>query len=191
MAKLFEVHFEDRLGLDGLIKDFPVATRRALTRTANSCRTEASRVIRQTWNIKKADIDPAIAVEVKTDILRAIVRATGRRFPLTYFITGIFKKGGFSFQIKKGSPKTIIRDAFLVKGRYGFRIMTRTGKMRLPIEEKYSISIAEMFGSKIVEAAIIKKAEETFPKELDHQIDAITKGYAPTTKGEGGGTVGG
>ena len=62
------------------------AARSTISKLATQAKTEASTVIRETFNIKKKDLDPKIDIRPpRYDNLTAIITASGKPISLTYF----------------------------------------------------------------------------------------------------------
>lgn len=118
-----DVNFKIKLeGVEKLLKTFDPrkvahAAAGALNRAVKSGKTEASSLIRETWNIKKSDLDRKIVVKgAMMSNLTAILTVSGKPINLLYFgarqITG-----GKSKRLKfKGR---ISADAKIITGRAG------------------------------------------------------------------------
>ncbi len=148
---------------------FQKAIIRALDRTAKQGKVAAQKIIREEYNIKLHDISSKIKTDIHPSKLEAVITATDRSIPLIEFAARQIKTG-VSFQVKRGSRKTI-KSAFIASMKSGHRgVFTRIGKKRLPIKQLYTIGVAEMFGSKKVIEAIKKRIYEQWEKNITHEI---------------------
>lgn len=176
-SRLLTVEVKNNVRLNEIADQFPVAMARALTRTAKSARTMASSLIRERYNIKKQDLDPAIRViDANRNQLYSAVIARSRRFPLIAFSARQTRKG-VTFSVTKGK-RVSMRSAFVQRMKSGHEgVFTRVGKVRLPIKERYTISIAEMFNSRNINAEVERFVLENLPTEAEQQFQAIVKGH--------------
>lgn len=181
MGGLIDFRYENKLGLIELAREHPVALARALNRVAASVRTEISKAVREEYNIKKQDIDPNIKmVSANPQRLAASLVIRSRRLPLAMFGARSTRKG-VSLQVKRSSRRVTIPGTFMLGGRYGQRVMKRVGAQRLPVGERYTISVTEMIGSRAISERAQAKADERLPIEIDQQMIAIAKGYSRGT----------
>lgn len=176
------------------------AAKAAMDRTAQSGKTTASEEIRAVWNVKKSDLDPRIKIyPPRMNDLKAVIEISGKPMSLSYFgakqifggtvrsrVGKNLKDGkvtrkmrsvgplpqGVVVQIMKGKDTVLMRSAFMSKmpksGHIG--VYRRTGKDRLPIDEKNVISIASMANRPEVMTAMIKRIQQRWLAEFPHQL---------------------
>jgi Prophage minor tail protein Z (GPZ) len=166
-------------------KVIPLATVRALNKTAQQAKTQAGREIRGRYNLPSRVVGRQITVSrANTTTLTAIVRPSGRKIPVMAF-QARQTAAGVRIQIIRGSPK-VIAHAFIVRtrsghlgvfarGRYSGRSFVHE-KPRLPITELFTVGVPQAFGNRVVIEALQRKVREKFPGILEHEIRfAITK----------------
>lgn len=152
---------------------------RALNRTADGVRTDAFRKIRETYNVTNKALRGndrragAIAIRRANDNhLIAVVTASGNPLPLSGFAPRETRKG-VSISVRKGVRK-VLAGSFIARMKSGHvGVFMRRAAKRLPIDEKYTVDFAHMFGAKDVQAAIEPLARGRFDAELDRQIGLI------------------
>lgn len=144
----------------------------ALNRCADMVKTEAGRQIRQTYNVKLT----AISKQMKTRYasasnLNAMVVTMGNAFPLIGFSGTRQNATGVQVQIKVGSAPKTITHAFIATMKSGHvGVMMRQGKQRLPIDEKFTLSLPAMFTSKKIMQASESVITANFGPRLEHEI---------------------
>jgi hypothetical protein len=163
----------DRVALDS--DEFRTATMRSLNRAADGLRTDASREIRKEYQIKAKDLTPAFATKKasKADLV-AVVSASGR--PLALYAFGARQvKSGVSVAVRKGTRK-VLRRAFIARMPSGhIGVFMRDGSKRLPISEKYTVSIPGMFGAKAVAEALQGLVADRFEKAMQQNVAYLTR----------------
>lgn len=65
------------------------------------------------------------------------------------------------FKIKRVGEKKLVDGAFI--GNKGRTVFKRTGDKRLPIEAIQTINVPQMFNTKVVNAAVVRKIREVLP----------------------------
>lgn len=180
-------------------RKIPGASSRALRRALSAAKTEAVSAISEDYAYKKGLIRAAFRTRFSGNTLFASLSASGTHIPLTKFkyTPKISRRGKkrqrkpSKVQIKRsGGLKIASQGAFTAQMRSShIGIFIRTGQPRAGgarvgksgtkhnegIEQKYTISVAEMFGSKNVMKRTEKKAIETFEKRLEHEIRRAAK----------------
>lgn len=155
----------------------PIAINAALNRTIDGVRTDATRAVTATYDIKSKDVRDAMKIKKSTvSTLEAGVSATGGPIPL------------MKFKVKPGNPETgmplrastkrssgkDIPSAFVTTMRNGHTgVFRRVGDSRYPIKELYGPSVAQMLGEQNVQQGITDKASERFVERLDHEIGRV------------------
>jgi hypothetical protein len=146
------------------------ATMRALNRAADGTRVDAGRKIRETYNVTNKVLQPAFYVRKATrDFLTAVVGASGRPMRLIGFGARQVA-AGVSVAIKRGSRK-VLRGAFIARMKSGHTgVFMRRGAKRLPVDEKYTVSVPGMLGARQIEGAIRAAALARFDKAMDQNV---------------------
>lgn len=161
-------------------KGFQKVILRSLTKVAEQGETLGNRLVRETYNMTRADVDKAISVRwASISQLQVNINIKGRRLPRIMFAPNqrLGRASGVILRIKKGG-RTFAKDAFIAKMRTGpVGVFKRTPgkfmqgrKNRQAIAETYTISVAEMFGSQAIVDAVEQKMIEAFPAVLDNQL---------------------
>lgn len=147
------------------------ATYRSLNRAADGLKTDASRKIRERYTITNKALSPAFYIRRATWYeLAAVVSASGRPLPLIGFAARQVKRG-VSVAVKKGGRK-ILAGSFIARmpsGHVG--VFMRKGAKRLPIAEKFSVSVPGMFGAKEVQAVLADLVTDRFSKAMEQNLN--------------------
>ena len=110
-------------------------------------RAEASRQIRDRWNIKAARVNKALSTVFPRSGSELVwkVRSSYGPTPLADFGARQTKRG-VTVVIRKGGSRTLIPGAFLATMKSGHvGVFTRVGKARLPIQERFGPKISNAF----------------------------------------------
>ena len=159
------------------------ATVSALKKVARSAEVLANRLIRQEFRLLRAELDTQLSSRaVSVSKLTAKVSAAGPRLALSKFPYQQQSKG-VKVTVKRGRGK-VIRHSFVVKlpsGHVGVfirrgekRRMTQgsyKGKMRQPIMELRTISVAEMFGAKRIQRLVTSHIKAKYPGVFQHELE--------------------
>jgi len=153
-------------------KQLPLATTRAINKTAKQAHTVAVKETAKDIRLPQKD------VRAKFKLLKATRRhrvariiATGKRVPLTRFNAKQLKqlkRGGVTYKGKGGRKK--IPGAFIARmpsGHVG--VFTRQSKKRLPIYEKFGPSIPHVF-LETTRAKAAKQARRVWKKNMEHEL---------------------
>ena len=165
---------------------------RSLTKVAEQAETLGNRAIRETYNISRADADRAINVRpASISKLQVNINVRGKRLPRIMFAPNqrLGRSRGVALSIKKGARKFSAHSfiAQMKSGHIGVfkrvpdkfmkkpAIFTGGGriskaKAKQAIDETFTISVAEMFGSKNITTNIERFIEEKFPSILENQL---------------------
>lgn len=168
------------------------AVRSALTKLARQGKTEASSVIRERFNIKKADLDPRFKIDPpRNNDLIAVLSATGRPIDLTYFgakqitaqnrlitrttarqLKRVSKIGqGVTVAIVRGAKPTRLPKAFIAtmpNSKIG--VFIRKGKAR-QIVNKAVVTVATLFGSQKTMDKVQQRIQEQWPKVFASELN--------------------
>lgn len=156
----------------------------ALNKTAMQARTQASKSIRETYNISATDLNKKDAksklsrlgterANERKKISKIIGRGAG--LPVKYFIARQVA-AGVSFKLKKGSQRKTIKSAFGpdIK-RLGGHVFKRVTEKRLPIKPLLTTGVANMLGKKEVIIKVKTYIVTNFPRILQDQIRYFTQ----------------
>lgn len=164
------------------LRELSQAGQRAMIRTLNivarSLRTEASKAIRETYAIRKSDVDKHIEIRLASPgIPAAIVRARGKRTPLFVFRARWSRSAaGATVQVKLSGGRKLIRHTFTATMKSGHQgVFERlkeddTRAARLPIQEHYGPSIPQMAGSKAMTRRLEAFVDREIPKVFDREM---------------------
>ena len=155
---------------------------RALNRTAITVRAEASRRIRERYNLKSRVLKDQIRIRNATRAeLRAVVQASGRPIPLVEFDA---RRGASGATVRVSRTRKTVSHAFIPTMKSGHRgvflrvekgsrqyrnTRVRKGGSDLPVAELFGPSLPQAFTSKQVMAAIVAAARQRFPKAFEQE----------------------
>ncbi|MBP2655405.1 MAG: hypothetical protein H6Q73_2974 [Firmicutes bacterium] len=156
----------------------PKAISSALNRTIDGVKTDVTRKVTETYDIKAKDVRATLRVQkANTDTLQASVSANGSPIPLIKFRVTPNKPGQKKIgtllraSVKRSGGKPI-SGAFVAKFKSGhIGIMQRDGKNRLPVKELYGPAVPQMMSENKVREYVVDGAGERFEKRLDHEIE--------------------
>jgi len=157
-------------------REMKTALMRALNRTADGVKTDAGREIRKSYNVTAKALNGTDRRAGAFDITRATtatliarVTASGRPLQLIGFAPRQ-TKAGVSVAVRKGSRK-VLEHAFIARMKSGHAgVFVRRSQKRLPIDEKYTISVPGMLGAKQVQTALRPLAMERFDKAFEQNL---------------------
>lgn len=171
------------------------SAKRAGVDALRAMRAEASRRIRKSKNIKVSAIGKRITTSVHKGSLAWTVRASGESMPIGAFAglrqigkggrqpkrKGGPRRGGVTVEINKGSRK-FIPGAFIATMKSGhtgvFRRERR--KLRLPIDELFTTTVADAFSDAI--PFVAARGQEVFVRAFQRNMRSKT---GPTTEARG------
>jgi hypothetical protein len=158
------------------------ATARALNRAIAGVRTDSVREVRKEYSVAPAAVRKSFRVHrAKRGFLEAEAVSTGGRIPLVKFGARPSSPGkrkpriGVSVQVKRA--RKVVPGSFVARMKSGHvGMFTRDGDGRLPISQKFGLSVPEMIGNDEVMARIQAGADDRFNKNLAHELDfALSK----------------
>jgi hypothetical protein len=177
------------------------AANAALNRVAGSGKTEASKLIRQDYNIKAARINQflRLAVRARGNDMEAVISGRGLGIALAYFdarqqgfkmlgesagrmrTTALLrtgrKRGDVTVRVKRSGGRKVVgpkysNRPFLAQMKSGhIGAFVRTGRARKPIEQLLGPGVGGLFGSAKIMQAVKKRINELWSKEFKHQLD--------------------
>lgn len=164
--------------LSGIKNGFPKAVSRAINRTATTTNVQASKLIKKEYTIKGGT--KGTVTKATTSMLAGNINFKGRPRLLRNFSMGITKKG-ITARVKRSSgrrliPRTFIRP--LVGSNVPGVLQRKKGAARYPIEVLHGPSLPQMAGNVNVQPEVEKFIQEKMDERLNHEVDALLKGYA-------------
>lgn len=165
------------------------AVRSAMARSASHLKTQSSRISRERYDIKAANIRDAenakISYSYQNGVQAHIVFA-GYRIPLYRFNGASPSQPGgrvpaWGHVVKSTSP-TQFRHAFVARMKNGHvgiyeRTGAKTSNDKDEIEELFGPSVPQMLGQQETAKKLSAETMEKFEERLDHEINAILYGW--------------
>ena len=160
---------------DGL-RDRVIAA--AINKTADKARAEMTRQITGEFNIKAKDVRAQLKVRRATAKgamlvaeLEAMSKLGGRRsLNLIHFAARQTAKG-VTIKVKRGGARKLIAGAWI--GNDGRTVFQRVGKQRLPIKALQTIDVPQMFNTRRLNAAVVRKIQTELPVEIGRALVAL------------------
>lgn len=160
-----------------------MAMRSAINKVLRSCRTEANRLLRESYRLSKSDIDKVMSLKLSTGSnLTGQLIVGGQRFKLYAFPSRQLKIG-VKVTITKRSPKTLPHRfiATMQSGHTGIfqrkgdkRRMTKgryKEALRQPVVELMGPSVAQLFASKKIIERLKALVKEKLPEVFAHEFE--------------------
>lgn len=188
-AKLEEL----RHALADIKNGVPKAMSRAINTTVTGVKTDMVFIAREQYNFKAAALRDRIRVyKASPQKLSAKVASTGKPIHLTD-ITGTTWRGpqaaGTTVNVKKATGRKMIKSAWIGTGKHSGKeiVMTRTDEKglrrrttpegRYPVKALYAPHPEIIYNYEPVWKSIRYLADITLEKRLNHEMDALMKGY--------------
>lgn len=162
-------------------RDLRIAEMKTVNRMVKEAKSFAIKELSQERGFQESQLDKTIKVQEATETgLYSMLSSTSRRIPI-FKLTARQTSRGIIFSL--GQPKEILH-AFLAQMksghksvfmRYGNKRRASSGryigKLRQPIKELYTLSIAEFFGTKImaqkIDSFIKNRLPNIFAEEMN------------------------
>ena len=165
--------------LYGIKNGAPRAASRAINRAVTFGKTRSSKLIRQEYTIKKPAVQEAIREYKSTpQVLHGALGFKGRPKQLRNFQIKRTKNRVFANVKRSTGFRKLTRKAFFRTINSGPAILRRVGESRYPVDVLHGPSIPQLAGNLNVEPQIRKDVSEKLEERLDHEMNAILKGYA-------------
>ncbi|MFC3789579.1 phage tail protein [Paenibacillus sp. GCM10012307] len=169
------------IGIEFVQKNIPKAFSAALNRVGQGVKTEASRQIRKTYDIKHKDIVKYGNIKVsKANPARMemLLTSRGPNIPLIRFKTNPSKPPSRPPKVLKASVKRSggrpIPGAFVSSmGSGHVGVFKRQGKARTPIQELYGPAVPIMMGEPGIAEHLNDEANKRMNKRLDHEVGRV------------------
>lgn len=175
------------------------AVNATLNRIASMAKTEASRVIREKYNIKKSDIDDYMYIKKSTSaILESSLRVRARYGLAIYDFAARQTRGGVSFQVLKGNGRRTFRHAFFAtmssghtgvfarkRGEFSMVMNSKTGRMvkKTKINELFTADPVSMM-KKAGTEAVKKMADENLDRIFDGNLKFYSSKFYSNKRGQ-------
>lgn len=172
----------------GLLRNLDKLERKAaisaLNRTAQQVKTAANRKIREKYSFQARVVAQSLKVaRSQFARLEVSVISEGKRIRV---IDASARQTPRGVTVLIGKQRKLITSAFIATMKSGHvGVFSRRTKKRLPIDEIYTIAIAEAFGSEAVTATMRLKAEEVFIPRFEHELGRLAARQAATVVRDG------
>jgi hypothetical protein len=183
------------LMLDGVKDAIPRVLMRSINRTVDGTVTDAAKEIAQVVNLPQRIIKANLRKQkASIDRVQGAVVSKGRPVPLIHYGARQTRKG-VTVLVKKGRPRSLIKQAFISVMRSGHKgvfarrkELSGTGrpleearghpgrwpkKYRLPIRQLYGPRVEDVFGDQIVLQPVLDKAKRRFDQNFSHEVDYL------------------
>lgn len=165
--------------LSGIKNGAPRAVSRAINRAVTYGKTRSSKLIRNVYTINKPAVQNSIRDYKSTpQMLHGKLGFKGRPKQLRNFAIRKRKKGVFANVKRSTGYRKLTRRAFFQTINSGPAILRRVGENRYPVDVLHGPSVPQLAGSLNVEPQIRKDVGNKLEERLDHEVNAILKGYA-------------
>jgi len=167
------------------------ASYNALKRAGARAKTEAGRFVAQEYVITKGVFMKNVTVTTQIagsyggvnarssssgSAVSLNINFAGTVIPLIEFQVRYSKSGSLTAQVKRGGGGTI-QNAFAARVYGPMRVFERVGKARLPIDEKFGPSTAQMMGNEQIVDAMTDVIKDTFDERIEHEINRLLNGF--------------
>jgi len=152
----------------------------ALQRAGAKAKTEAGRFVAEEYVISKGGFmkNVSTSIDIKGgggSVTALNITFRGSVIPLIEFNVKYSRGGTLSAQVKRGGGGTIQR-AFAARVYGPMRVFERVGKKRLPVEQKFGPSTAQMMANDKIVDAMTEVIKETFDERIEHEIWRLLSG---------------
>lgn len=169
------------ISLQFVEKNIPKAFSAALNRVGQGVKTEASKKVRETYDIRAGDVKRYGNIRItKANFakLELLLTSRGPSVPLIRFKTSPSKQSSRSPRVLsasvKRSGKKPIPGAFIRSMESGHAgVFKRSGKRRLPIQELFGPAVPVMMSEPGVAEHLQNEANIRMQKRLDHEVDRV------------------
>ncbi len=148
---------------------------RALNRTVTAVQSDAVKAVAAEFNLTQKDIRHDFTIKkANYGDFSAYVQAAGKPTPLIKFIRTRQTQKGVSVQVKKSRSRAVIKHAFIVTQRSGYRgVFLRVGRARYPIKQRYGPRVPDILSNPEVMGPILEQARERLDKNFEHEVDFL------------------
>ena len=163
-------------------RNIPKAYAATLNRVGSGLKTEASRQLRKTYDIKHKDIIGLGNIKVTKangSKLQMLLTSKGRNIPLIRFRVSPSKPSarapaiGARVSVKKSGGKRI-PGAFVQQMPSGhLGVFRRASKQRLPVDQLYGPAVPVMLNEPGVAEHLQEEAQKRIATRLDHEVNRV------------------
>lgn len=157
----------------------PRAISRALNRAAQGAKSKIPAQVASDYTMKRGDVSKTLSIRrASVSKLEAEIKSRGVRIPLGRFAhrphrdTTGSKRRQVTAEVTKGSKSDIVRG-FL----WHNRIFRRPEPHGREITEEYGPAAPNLVARPEIEQNTTEIAQKRFEERLDHEIEALLKGY--------------
>lgn len=157
------------------------ATKRALDRTVEQGKAEMTRRIREEFNLPAGKVREKLFVKRASFArgrlgLEAVLfsrDASGKRRAINLInFQARETRQGLSFKVKRSGGRSVIKQGFI--GNKGRTAFIREGKKRLPIKALQTIDVPQMFNTRRINQAVVRKLRDVFPAVFERELRFYT-----------------
>ncbi|MFU1797374.1 phage tail protein [Paenibacillus azoreducens] len=169
------------ISLQFVQKNIPKAFVSAMNRVGQGVKTEASKKVRETYDIKAGDIKRYGNIRVtkaNAASLQLLLTSKGPNIPLIRFKTRPSKPPKrrpkvLMASVKKSGGKPIPGAFVAAMGSGHVGVFKRAGKSRTPISELYGPAVPIMLNEPGVAEHLQDEANKRMQKRLDHEVNRV------------------
>lgn len=154
-----------------------------INRALGTVRSESGKAIRQTYNIKQADITASQNMKTKrasASNLVGSIEFAGMVIPLSRFkvTPSAPAQRRVSVSVLKAEGAKRLESAYVADlGRYGVGVFERLTRERNSSSQLYGPSTAHMMSNEDVLSKVEKAAQQTINKRIAKEVNRILSGY--------------
>lgn len=154
-----------------------------INRALGTVRSQSGKVVRQTYNIKQADITANQNMKMKratSSNLTGSIEFAGTMIPLKRFkvTPSAPSQNTVSVAVLKAEGAKRLEAAYVTDlGRYGVGVFERLTRKRETSQQLYGPSPAHMMSNENVIGKVETAAQETINKRVEQEVNRILNGY--------------
>lgn len=169
----WEVEF-DTSDIEVFATKHPLLVQESLNETVEYAAGLLLEAVVKIYNVPPDELSKSKNMKVvkANNTLEAKIILTGKSIPIIKFAARQTSTG-VTFQIKRESGPKSIPHAFIAGMKSGHAgVFRRSGTHRLPIEERFTLSLADMISSNDVVDSIDEKVGDFFEAAMNKRVDA-------------------
>lgn len=157
-----------------ILRAIEKAAAAALNRAADSMRVEAQKRLAAETGLRQAAVKRRLRTErASPGQLEVAVAVSGIPVPVVQLGA---RQGPLGVTAGPRGARTLIRHAFLAKGRRGRAVFRRTTRKRGPLEAQLAPSLAEIAGREKILEAMLARGERVFAERMRHELGRVRGG---------------
>ena len=156
------------------------ASANAVNRAITAGKAVASKAARDEYVVKAAAVKSTLkTTKASSSYPTGVLTSTGSPILLGNFQTRQGSRA-LTARVKRGTSMQKVAWAFKRTTHSGFYgpLQRRYQKLSYPLKVLYGPSVPQMLGNHNVEAVIEARVRTVLAERLDHEVDAVLKGYA-------------